>query len=86
MLLLCSCQDQNSAASNSENLQSIIDEYQNRNSYDYKKFPLGLYTKEHYASESTYAKEKLIELEKIDGKMLTETEQISLELLKFIKI
>jgi len=83
-LLLCSCQDQNTATSNSDNLKSIIDDYQNRDSYDHKKFPLGLYTKEHYASEAAYAKEKLMELEKIDGNELSETEQISLELLKFI--
>nr|WP_252723128.1 DUF885 domain-containing protein [Tamlana agarivorans] len=65
-------------------LQNIIEDYQNHKGYDKKEFPLGLFTKEYYQSESEFAKTKLNELSKIDIIGLNDTEQISLELLKFV--
>ena len=54
-----------------------------RNSYDDDKYPLGLFSKEHFEKEATYAKEQLEKLNEINPSSLTETESISLELLKF---
>lgn len=71
-------------ASNSEKLQTIIQAYQDHEGYDEKEFPLGLFTKEYYQSEAEFAKSKLEELSKMSSEGLSETEKISLELLKFV--
>ena len=67
----------------SEKLAVIITNYQDRESYDDKEFPLGLFTEEYYKSEASYAKEVLNQLSKIDKTDLSETESISLQLLQF---
>lgn len=67
----------------SEKLAVIITNYQDRESYDDKEFPLGLFTEEYYKSEANYAKEILNQLSKIDKTDLSETENISLQLLQF---
>ncbi|MFK5879598.1 MAG: DUF885 domain-containing protein [Flavobacteriaceae bacterium] len=67
----------------SEKLATIITNYQDRESYDEDEFPLGLFTEEYYRSEANYAKEILNQLSKIDGTDLSETENISLQLLQF---
>lgn len=69
---------------NSERLQNLINSYQDHKGYDENTYPLGLFTKEHYKAEADYAQSKLDELVKIDPSALSETESISLELLKFI--
>ena len=81
-LVLMSC-SKNSKKSESEVLQAIITEMEERNSYDDDKYPLGLFSKEHFEKEATYAKEQLEKLNEINPSSLTETESISLELLKF---
>jgi uncharacterized protein (DUF885 family) len=65
-------------------LNSIINNYQDYESYDKKEFPLGLFTKERYKAEAEFAKTKLEELVKIDLSGLKETDRISAELLKFV--
>jgi uncharacterized protein (DUF885 family) len=65
-------------------LEQIIKSYQDNESYDKKAYPLGLFTKEHYKSESEFAKQKLKELSKIKLETLSETDHISAELLKFV--
>tara|TARA_B100001057_G_scaffold500448_1_gene615565 strand:+ start:3833 stop:5542 length:1710 start_codon:yes stop_codon:yes gene_type:complete len=77
LLLGCSNND-------SLKLEKIIQEFETNVSYDSKEFPIGIYTKEFYKSESDYAKEKLNELNSIDQTSLTDNEQISYELLKFV--
>mgnify|MGYP001324799649 FL=1 len=77
LLLGCSNND-------SLKLEKIIQEFETNVSYDSKEFPIGVYTKEYYKSESDYAKEKLNELNYIDQTSLTDNEQISYELLKFV--
>jgi len=77
LLLGCSNND-------SLKLEKIIQEFETNVSYDSKEFPIGVYTKEYYKSESDYAKEKLNELNSIDQTSLTDNEQISYELLKFV--
>ena len=64
----------------SELLNKVITEIEERNTYDWKKYPLGLFSKEQFKKEANYAKKQL---NKINPKNLSETESISLELLKF---
>ena len=81
--LICSV---NIEAQNSASIQlvSIINSCQNHKGYDHKAYPLGLYTKEYYKDEAEFAQSKLEELSKIKIEGLSETEQISAELLKFV--
>lgn len=65
-------------------LNNIINNYQDYESYDKKEFPLGLFTKKRYKAEAEFAKTKLDELDKIDLSVLKETDRISAELLKFV--
>ena len=65
-------------------LDSIVNSYQNHKGYDHKAYPLGLYTKEYYKAEAEFAQSKLDELSKVNIEGLSETEQISAELLKFV--
>ena len=67
----------------SDLLNEIILEIEERQSYDEDEYPLGLFSKDHYKKEAEYAKEQLISLAKIDVIFLSETESISLKLLKF---
>ncbi|MBC3758097.1 DUF885 domain-containing protein [Hyunsoonleella sp. SJ7] len=69
---------------NSEFLKNIINSYQDHKGFDEKEFPLGVFTKEYYKNEADFALSKLEELSNINVDELTETEQISYELLKFV--
>ena len=81
MVTVCGC------ISNKENssqlLTSIVNEYQDHEGYDEKEFPLGLFTKKFYQSESDFAKTILTKLSEVSEMALSETEVISLKLLKF---
>jgi len=83
LTLICSA---NIKAQDSSSIQldSIINSYQNHKGYDRKVYPLGLYTKEYYKAEAEFAQSKLDELSKVNSEGLSETEQISAELLKFV--
>ena len=81
-LLFMSC-SRESKFKDSDLLNKIILEIEERESYDENEYPLGLFSKEHYKKEAKYAKEQLIRLAKIDVIFLSETESISLKLLKF---
>lgn len=67
----------------SEQLDSIIQTYQDHKAYDRDTYPLGLYTEEYYKQEADFAKEQLEDLVEIEKRKLSETDEISLELLKF---
>ena len=73
--------------SNKENssqlLTSIVNEYQDHEGYDEQEFPLGLFTKKFYQSEADFAKTILTRLSEVSEMALSETEVISLKLLKF---
>jgi len=71
------------AQNTSAKLTEVIKKVQDHKGYDKEEFSLGLFTKEFYRRESVFAAEKLKELETIQKKELAQTEQISLELLKF---
>ncbi len=67
----------------SKALQEVIDTVENHKTYDRNEYPLGLYTKENYKEKAEFAQKQITELEKLNAEELSETEQISLELLKF---
>ena len=81
-LIFMSCSKE-SKVKDSYLLNKIILEIEEKQSYDEDQYPLGLFSKEHYKKEAEYAKEQLIRLAKIDVIFLSETESISLKLLKF---
>ena len=84
LIILFGCNDKPlETHSASELLSQIITTYQDHKGYDEKEFPLGLSTKEFYQSESDFAYEQIKQLDKIEDKSLSETEKISLTLLKF---
>jgi uncharacterized protein (DUF885 family) len=70
--------------SSSEKLKSVIKSYQDHEGYDYEKYPLGIYTREYYKTESEFAQELLQHFDCIQLDDLSETERISAELLKFV--
>jgi uncharacterized protein (DUF885 family) len=67
----------------SQLLTSIVNEYQDHEGYDEKEYPLGLFTKKFYQSEADFAKTTLTKLSEVSEMALSETEVISLKLLKF---
>ena len=73
----------NFSENSEKKLQETITTYQDHESYDGKKYPLGLFTKEHYESEANFATELLNQLEKINIDDLNENDLISYKLLKF---
>ncbi|SFF74548.1 Uncharacterized conserved protein, DUF885 familyt [Salegentibacter agarivorans] len=67
----------------SENLKTIIEEMDDHKAYDREEFPLGLFTEKYYKEESEFAEKQLEQLQEIKADSLSETEKISLEMLKF---
>ena len=68
---------------NSDNLNEVINTYQNHKGYDSNKYPLGLVTREHYKVEADFANELLLRLSLIDTAYLDENDKISFKLLGF---
>lgn len=67
----------------SEKFEAVIQKIEENDSYDREEFPLGLFTEAHYKEEANFAKERLEELQVINREQLTESEKISLILLKY---
>lgn len=67
----------------SEDLEQIITNVQEYEPFDSKAYPMGLFSKERFEKEAAFAKAQLIQLNTINPQSLSETEGISLELLKF---
>ena len=82
LITIQSCDEYN-RNKNSNKLIEIINSYQDHDGYDYKKYPLGLVTKEHYKNESDFANELLLNLALIDTSFLNENDKISYKLLSF---
>ena len=83
IILISSCSEKVTEDASQE-LSSIIEEYEAHKGFDEDEFPLGLFTAEFYKEEAEYAKSKLEELSEINSEGLSETERISLKLLKFV--
>lgn len=71
------------AQSESKTLDSLIHRFEDHEGYDFDAYPLGLVTPAYYKSEADFSTELLQALHTIDSESLTETESISLALLKF---
>lgn len=82
-ILFLSC-DKTETNFSSIQLATIIDKFQDHKGYDKEKFPLGVFTKQHYQDEADFAQATLDELSKIDIKNLSETDKISFDLLAFV--
>ena len=82
LITIQSCDEYN-RNKNSNKLTEIINSYQDHDGYDYKKYPLGLVTKEHYKNEADFANELLLNLASIDTSFLNENDKISYKLLSF---
>ncbi len=67
----------------SEELHNVIEQVQDHKSYEVKEFPLGLYTEDHYRRESLFASEQLKKLNLLNASKMSQTDMISLELLKY---
>ena len=83
--ILTSCNSgEEKCGNSSQELETLIKSYEERESYDKKEYPLGVYTREHYKAEAKYAEEQLQYFGCIKMEALSETEQISAKLLKFV--
>jgi len=67
----------------SEKLTSIIETVEKHKGYDTSAHPMGLFSKEYFKSEAAFAAKQLKELQRLKSEDLSETESISLALLKF---
>ncbi len=83
VLLIISCSAMLCAQTPSENLAQIIEDVQDHKGYDRKDYPMGLFTKAYFEEESAFAKAQLEKLASISETDLSETEAISLALLRF---
>ena len=64
-------------------LQKIITNFQEHESYDSEEYPFGLFTKDHYESEAKFAQNLLNQLANLNTDNLSENDLISYKLLKF---
>lgn len=82
-LVACEKADKSDKIFASESLANIIKVYQDHEGYDKDKYPMGLFTRAYFKKEAEFADSLLRKLEVVDSTALSETEQISLALLKF---
>lgn len=83
--ILTSCNSgEEKCGNSSQELETLIKSYEERESYDKKEYPLGLFTREHYKAEAKYAEDQLQYFGCIKMDELSETEQISAKLLQFV--
>ena len=81
-VLLLGCK-RNEIENSGTALADIIASYEAFESYDEEEYPLGLYTQERYKKEADFALSVLDKLATIEEAQLSETDNISLELLQF---
>ena len=67
----------------SEKLASIIETVENHEGYDASQYPMGLFSREYFKLEAAFASKQLKDHQRLKAKELSETESISLALLKF---
>lgn len=66
-----------------QELATVIKEIAAHKAYDSSEFPMGLFTREHFEKEAAFAKAQLKKLDSFTSKNLSETDAITLELMKF---
>ena len=84
LLLSFSCKNE-VTSSNSEALASLIEKYEEHEGYNHVEFPLGVSSPEYYKGEAEFAQEILDEISELSQEGLSETDQISATLLKFVQ-
>ena len=82
-LVACNSGGQTDNTSKTE-LETLIKSYEERESYDKKEYPLGLFTRAHYKVEAAYAENQMQYFALIKMDKLSKTEQISAKLLQFV--
>jgi len=84
--LFISCKNSGgeSSTGSTATLETLIKSHEERESYDKTAYPLGLFTEEYYKSEASYAEDQLQYFDRIQMDELSDTEQISAQLLKFV--
>ena len=68
----------------SDQLEALIQKFQDHEGYDDNEYPLGLFTKEYAKNEALFSQSIREELITIPTDDLNETERISVDLLKFV--
>lgn len=64
-------------------LEKIIKKFQDHKPYERSDYPLGLYTKEYYKQEASFAETLLKDIKNLETSNLSESQQISADLLKY---
>ena len=67
----------------SDKLETIIEKVESHKGYDKDKLPLGMFTEAYFKNEADFAQQCVDDLQELDPDQLSETEQISYELLRF---
>ncbi|WP_281542800.1 DUF885 domain-containing protein [Maribacter aestuarii] len=85
LLLLCTFYVSYTIAQNpaSEKLETIISNVENFKLFDYEESPLGRYVADFEKQDAEFAKKQLTALAQLEIENLSETERISVELLRF---
>ena len=83
LLLILAVPNTSFAQTDAKDLTNIIRTLENHKPYQITKKPLGVFTKDHYKKEANFAEKLLRDLEKIDKSKLSESQQISVELLQY---
>lgn len=85
VVLFYSCNGSDKVCNSSiKELEIMIESYEGRESYDKDEYPLGLFTREYYKAEAKYAEDQMQYFGCIKINELSETDQISAKLLKFV--
>ncbi|MBT4413077.1 MAG: DUF885 domain-containing protein [Polaribacter sp.] len=85
VVLFYSCNGSDKVCNSSvKELDIMIESYEGRESYDKDEYPLGLFTREYYKAEAKYAEDQMQYFGCIKINELSETDQISAKLLKFV--
>jgi len=86
--IITSCKQENNKPEkenySSVQLSNSISKYHNHKGYDKTAYPLGLFTREYFQQEATFAKELISEISTIEKNELSLQEQISVNLLQFV--
>ncbi|MBV1925262.1 MAG: DUF885 domain-containing protein [Dokdonia sp.] len=71
------------AQKTNKKLERIIQDVRHHKGYDYEAYPMGLFSKDYFEKEAAFAKAQLEKLAAFSEKKLSETDAISLALLRF---
>ncbi|MDB4293122.1 DUF885 domain-containing protein [Maribacter sp.] len=84
LLFLFSACDTTVTNTDSKAFQALVESYEAHEGYDSEAFPLGVSSADYYKAEAEFATEKYNQISDLSLEGLSETEQISATLLKFV--